>query len=73
MHVLVIKPGFVATPMTAHLQLPGPLVARPERVAADIVRAVARRRDAIYTPWFWAGVMCAIRWMPGFLFKRVSL
>ncbi|CAG9239175.1 oxidoreductase, short-chain dehydrogenase/reductase family [Burkholderia gladioli] len=72
-HVLVIKPGFVATPMTAHLQLPGPLVARPERVAADIVRAVARRRDAIYTPWFWAGVMCAIRWMPGFLFKRVSL
>jgi decaprenylphospho-beta-D-erythro-pentofuranosid-2-ulose 2-reductase len=72
-HVLVIKPGFVATPMTARLCMPDMLVAKPDRVAADIVRAIARRRDSIYTPWFWQGVMVAIRSVPSLVFKRMSL
>ncbi|CAG4891679.1 SDR family oxidoreductase [Paraburkholderia saeva] len=71
--VLTIKPGFVDTPMTAGLSLPGPLVASPERVATDIVRAVERGRDALYTPWFWSGIMLIIRSLPEFVFKRVSL
>ncbi|MGF6900979.1 SDR family oxidoreductase [Paraburkholderia sp. GAS348] len=72
-HVLTIKPGFVATPMTAGLPLPKPLVATADRVAADIVRSVEKRRNVIYTPWFWLGIMGIIKAIPGFLFKRVSL
>lgn len=72
-HVLDIKPGFVATPMTEGLPLPGPLVATPEKVAKDIVRAVERRKDVLYTPWFWWGIMLIIRNVPRFLFKRASL
>ncbi|CAB3718895.1 putative oxidoreductase [Paraburkholderia sediminicola] len=72
-HVLTIKPGFVDTPMTAGMPLPGPLVATPERVANDIVRAVEKKKDSIYTPWFWSGIMLIIRSVPGFLFKRASL
>ncbi len=45
----------------------------PERVAADIVRAIARGKDSIYTPWFWAQIMLVIRSLPGFVFKRISL
>jgi decaprenylphospho-beta-D-erythro-pentofuranosid-2-ulose 2-reductase len=71
--VLTIKPGFVDTPMTAGLALPAALVASPERVAADIVRAVSRGKDSIYTPWFWAQIMLVIRALPGFVFKRLSL
>jgi hypothetical protein len=71
--VLTIKPGFVSTPMTAGLPLPGPLVATPERVAADIVRAIERGKDSLYTPWFWAQIMFVIRSVPGFVFKRISL
>ncbi len=71
--VLTIKPGFVDTPMTAGLALPSPLVASPERVARDIVRAIARRKDTLYTPWFWSGIMLVIRSLPRFVFKRVSL
>lgn len=71
--VLTIKPGFVATPMTAGLPLPAPLVASPQRVATDIVRAIGRSRDSLYTPWFWAEVMLAIRLLPSFVFKRLSL
>jgi decaprenylphospho-beta-D-erythro-pentofuranosid-2-ulose 2-reductase len=72
-HVLTIKPGFVDTPMTAGMPLPRPLVATPERVANDILRAIERRKDSIYTPWFWSGIMLIIRSVPGFLFKRASL
>ncbi|MBC8727896.1 SDR family oxidoreductase [Paraburkholderia sp. UCT2] len=72
-HVVTIKPGFVATPMTAGLPLPGPLVATPDKVAADIVRAVERGRDVVYTPWFWSGIMLIIRSIPGRVFKRLSL
>jgi short-subunit dehydrogenase len=72
-HVVTIKPGFVATPMTAGLPLPGPLVATPEKVAGDIVRAIEKGKDVIYTPWFWWGIMLIIRSIPGRVFKRLSL
>jgi decaprenylphospho-beta-D-erythro-pentofuranosid-2-ulose 2-reductase len=72
-HVLTIKPGFVATPMTASLPLPGPLVATPEQVANDIVSAVEKSKDVLYTRWFWAIIMLIIRSVPRFLFKRASL
>jgi decaprenylphospho-beta-D-erythro-pentofuranosid-2-ulose 2-reductase len=72
-HVVTIKPGFVATPMTAGLPLPGSLVATPEQVAADIVHAVEKRKDVLYTRWFWAFIMLIIRFVPRSLFKRASL
>ncbi|WP_250480625.1 SDR family oxidoreductase [Caballeronia sp. GAOx1] len=71
--VLTIKPGFVATPMTAGLPLPERLVATPDKVAADIVRGIERKRNVLYTPWFWRGIMAIIRNLPQFLFKRASL
>ena len=71
-HVLVIKPGFVATSMTADLSLPEKLTATPERVARDIQRAIARRRDVLYTPWFWYWIMLIIRWIPAFIFKQMK-
>jgi len=72
-HVLTIKPGFVATPMTAELDLPPMLTATPERVAADIEKAVNNRRDVLYTPWFWVWIMRIIRFLPAIIFKRLSL
>ena len=72
-HVLTIKPGFVATPMTAGLPLPGPLVATPEKVASNILRAIDKRKDVLYTPWFWSLIMLIIRSVPKPVFKRTSL
>ena len=72
-HVLTIKPGFVATSMTANLNLPKRLTATPERVAKDIQRAIIKRRDVLYTPWFWNWIMLIIRWIPIAIFKRVKL
>jgi decaprenylphospho-beta-D-erythro-pentofuranosid-2-ulose 2-reductase len=72
-HLLLIKPGFVATPMTAQLNLPARLTASADRVAGDIERAVRRRRDVLYTPWFWAWIMRIIRAIPVRIFKRLNL
>ena len=72
-HVLVIKPGFVATPMTAHLNLPAALTATAEAVAEDIDKAIQRRRDVLFTPWFWRWIMLIIRMIPGALFKKLKL
>lgn len=72
-HVLTIKPGFVATPMTADLNLPGLLTVTPEHVARDIHRAITKRKDVLYTPWFWSLIMLIIRWIPAAIFKRMKL
>ncbi|PTN33198.1 SDR family oxidoreductase [Desulfonatronum sp. SC1] len=72
-HVLTIKPGFVDTPMTESLDLPRILVATPERVARRIVRGVARRRNVLYVPAFWALILWIIRSIPQPIFKRLNL
>lgn len=71
--VLTIKPGFVDTPMTQGLPLPKLLLATPEKVAQDIVRAVEKGRDTLYTPWFWRLIMLVITHIPGPIFKRLGL
>lgn len=71
-HVLTVKPGFVDTPMTQGLEGLF-LVASPERVAGDIVRAYKKQRDVLYTPWFWRFIMLLIRSIPERLFKRLKL
>lgn len=72
-NVLLIKPGFVATPMTAGLDLPKKLTATADRVAGDIVSSIERKKSVIYTPWFWQIVMLIIKSIPTFLFKRLGL
>lgn len=71
--VVTIKPGFVDTPMTAHVARKGMLWASPDRIAAGIVEAVERRRDVVYLPGFWRPIMFVIRHIPERLFKRLSL
>ncbi|MCS7079539.1 MAG: SDR family oxidoreductase [Chloracidobacterium sp.] len=70
--VVTIKPGIVDTPMTYGMQLP-PIVAKPERVAHDIVRALERADGDVYTPFFWRFIMFVIRAIPEPIFKRLSL
>jgi decaprenylphospho-beta-D-erythro-pentofuranosid-2-ulose 2-reductase len=70
--VLTVKPGFVATPMTAHLAQ-GPLFAQPSEVAQGIVKAIEKRRDVVYLPRFWAPIMLILRLMPRPIFKKLNI
>lgn len=71
--VVSVKPGFVDTPMTAHVAKGGPLWATPDKVAADIEKAIAKRRAVVYTPWFWWFVMLIIRNLPRPVFNRMKI
>ncbi len=70
--VLTIKPGFVATPMTAHLA-PNALFAQPAKVAHDILRAIEKRKDVAYVPPFWGVIMLVVRSIPRRIFKKLNM
>ena len=70
--VVTLKPGFVDTPMTAGLRR-GPLFASARRAGRAVHRAIERRRDVAYIPWFWRPIMCVIRALPEPVFKRLRL
>lgn len=70
--VQTVKPGMVSTKMTAALKK-SPLMADPMVVAKDIVAAIGKGREVLYTPFYWRYVMAIIRAIPAFLFKKLSL
>ncbi len=70
--VLTVKPGFVDTAMT--YGMPGLfLVASPQSVAQHILSAQDKKRNEIYTPWFWRWIMLIIRHVPEPIFKRLKM
>ncbi len=70
--VVTIKPGFVDTPMTAHLPK-NLLFASPERVAQDVHRAMTRGAAVVYTPWFWRYIMLLLRAIPDPIFRKLPI
>lgn len=70
--VVTIKPGVVATPMTAHMKK-GLLTANPQAVGRGIYDAMKKRKDVVYLPWFWRPIMFIITSIPEKRFKRMSL
>lgn len=72
-HVMTIKPGFVRTRMTDGMDLPEKLVAEPDRVARDILRAWKKRKPVVYTPWFWRWILFIIRHIPESIFLKLKL
>lgn len=71
--VLTVKPGFVATKMTEGMDLPKKLTALPELVAKDIYKAQQKRKSILYTKWIWKYVMLAIKNIPEWQFKKMSI
>ena len=71
---MTVKPGFVSTAMTVGIVDPkSPLVASPGQVARDIYRGIRKRKNVIYSRWFWRYIMLIIRAIPEWIFKRLGL
>lgn len=70
--VVTIKPGFVATPMTAAFKK-GILWASSNAIARSIEHAMDRGTPIVYAPWFWRPIMWVIRSVPEFMFRRLRL
>ena len=70
--VTTIKPGFVDTPMTREFDK-GFLWAKPTKISERIVNAIDKKKDEVYAPLFWFGIMCIVKNIPNRIFKRINL
>lgn len=71
LHVMTVKPGFVATAMTEGMDLPGPLTATPEGLAKGVLKALDRRR-MVYYELRWLAVMTVIKLIPERIFSKLK-
>jgi len=70
--LMVVRPGFVRTKMTAGFDAP-PLATTPERVAAAIVDGLHRRTEVVWVPPPMRWVMSALRHLPRSVFRRLEI
>ena len=71
-HVVTVKPGTVDTAMTWGMDAL-PFLAPPEKVAGDILRAVDKKKNTLYTPFIWWPVMTVIKSIPEGIFKKLKI
>lgn len=69
--VLVVRPGFVRTEMTAHLD-PVMFAVDPEDVADAVVAGLADHRQVVWVPSILKWVMVAVRLLPPALVRRLG-
>ena len=70
--VLVVRPGFVRTKMTAGLAA-APLSQTPEQVAEIIVAGLAAGRQTVWAPATMRWVMSGLRHLPRSVFRRLPV
>lgn len=71
-NVLTVKPGFVKTEMLKAAVGPTPFAIPVEKAVDDIYDAMRKRKQMIYTPFFWRYIMFAIQHVPSFIFRKLS-
>jgi len=70
--VLTIKPGPVKTSMTAGMKGEEKF-ADPKKVAAQIVNAIDKKMDVLYTPSIWLVIMFVVKHIPERIFKKLNV
>jgi short-subunit dehydrogenase len=71
--VITVKPGWIRTSKLLEVQeTPGLLTASPDEVADAIFKAQSKGREVIYTYSIWRLIMMIIKFLPEWLFKRLS-
>lgn len=71
-HVMVVRPGFVQSRMTAGLE-EAPLATTPEAVATAIELGLRRRSETVWVPGALRVVMSALRHVPRAVFRRLPI
>ncbi|MEM7165416.1 MAG: SDR family NAD(P)-dependent oxidoreductase [Planctomycetota bacterium] len=70
--VLTVKPGLIDTPMVFGRD-DLVFVVSAERAASEIIEALDKGTNELYTPWFWRWIMLVIRLLPEFIFRRLKV
>ena len=71
-HVLVVRPGFVKTKLTAGMR-PAPLATTPDVVAAAVERGLQRGARIVWVPPAMRWVLVVLRHLPHAVFSRLPI
>jgi short-subunit dehydrogenase len=71
--VVTVKPGYVATPMTAGQRLPKPLTISADAAAASIARTCLSGGTVAYVPAYWRLIMLMIKSLPAAVLVRLPI
>lgn len=71
LRVVLVKPGFVHTGMTAGLPAP-PFAGEPDAVAARVLMAIDRGWPVVHAPAIWRVIMLAVRALPRAVLRRLA-
>ncbi|MBA2948920.1 decaprenylphospho-beta-D-erythro-pentofuranosid-2-ulose 2-reductase [Streptomyces himalayensis] len=71
-HVMVVRPGFVRSKMTAGLE-EAPMATTPEAVATAIETGLRRHSEVVWVPGTLRLVMSALRHVPRAVFRRLPV
>lgn len=70
--VVTVKPGFIRTPMTSHIERL-PLAVEADRAAGLILRAAQRGSTVAYIPARWRLIAAVLHIIPSFIFRRLNV
>ena len=70
--VMLVRPGFVKTRMTSHLEA-APLSVDADTVALAVVEGLRRRAATVYVPGTMRWVMLVLRLLPEAIFRRLPI
>lgn len=71
--VVTVKPGYVATPMTARMRLPKSLTISADDAASSIARLCLGGSSVVYIPGYWRLVMLIIKNLPASVLARLPI
>ncbi len=69
-HLLVVRPGFVHTKMTSHLES-APFATTPDVVGTAVADAIRKGREAVHVPRLLGPVFAGFRLLPRPVFRRL--
>ncbi|CAN5548056.1 decaprenylphospho-beta-D-erythro-pentofuranosid-2-ulose 2-reductase [soil metagenome] len=69
--VMVVRPGFVRTQMTAHME-DGPMATTAEAVAADIVTGIKKGSHTVWSPAKLAPVFTVLKLLPRPIWRKLA-
>lgn len=69
--VMVVRPGFVKSKMTAHMDAK-PMATTPDAVANIIVKGLGRRSETVWAPEYLRFVFSIMRHLPRPIFRRIK-
>ena len=68
-HVITVKPGWIATKMTKNLNLPKFMTTNVDFVGKKIFKSFKAKKNTLYVPGYWSIIMFIYKMIPEVLFK----